>query len=139
WLRRLPFRAHGTDAADPGIPAALPDGPLWFAGFRDRHRPERHGRGDRDALRGLQPPGGALGRDRLRRHPSALSRRTRPCRVERWPARLALVLDGKLACMIIYGMPAERRTHVTWRCLVARPRDLSRRGRSKRRCRLLES
>jgi hypothetical protein len=33
--------------------------------------------------------------------------------VERWPACLAFVLDGKLARMIIYGTPAERRTHVT--------------------------
>src|SRR2546426_485486 len=82
-LHRLPFRAHWTDAADPGIPAALPDGPLRFAGFRDRHCPERHGRGRGDARRSLQPRGGVWGRDRRRRHPYALSRRPRPCRVER--------------------------------------------------------
>src|SRR5438128_2418927 len=49
-LHRLSFRAHRTDAADPGIPTAVPDRPLRFAGFRDRHRPERHGRGRGDAL-----------------------------------------------------------------------------------------
>src|SRR5438093_2063725 len=86
-LHRLPFRAHRTDAADPGIPTALPDRPLQFSGFRDRHRPERHGRGDRgDGLRSFQPRRGARGRDRRRRHPYAFSRRPRPCRVERWPA-----------------------------------------------------
>ena len=77
------FRAHRTDAADPGIPTAVPDRPLRFAGFRDRHRPDRHGRGRRDALRSFQPRGGVRGRDRRRRHPYALSRRPQPCRVER--------------------------------------------------------
>ena len=82
-LHRLPFRAHRTDAADPGIPTAVPDRPLRFAGFRDRHRPDRHGRGRRNALRSFQPRGGVRGHDRRRRHPYALSRRPRPCRVER--------------------------------------------------------
>src|SRR5262249_37276068 len=82
-LRRLPFRAHRTDAADPGIPPAVPDRPIRFAGFRDRHCPERHGRGRGDALRSFQPRGGVRGRNRRRAHPYALSRRPRPCRVER--------------------------------------------------------
>ncbi len=50
-LHRLLLRAHRTDAADPGIPTPVPDRPLRFAGFRDRHRPDRHGRGRRNALR----------------------------------------------------------------------------------------
>src|SRR5207244_4957642 len=70
----------------PGIRPAVPDRPLRFAGFRDRHRPARHGRGRRDALISFQPRRGVRGRDRRRRHPYALSRRPRPCRVERRPA-----------------------------------------------------
>ena len=35
-LHRLSFRRHRTDAADPGIPTAVPDRPLRSAGFRDR-------------------------------------------------------------------------------------------------------
>src|SRR5207244_7082523 len=82
-LRKDSFRAHRTDAADPGIPTAVPDRPLRFAGFRDRHRPERHGRGCGDALSSFQPRGGARGRDRRRRHPYALPRPPTPCRAER--------------------------------------------------------
>src|SRR5262245_49555141 len=82
-LRRLPFRAHRTDAADPRIPPAVPDGPLRFAGFCDRHCAQRHDRARGDARRSFQPPVGVRGRDRGRRHLYALSRRSRPRRVER--------------------------------------------------------
>jgi hypothetical protein len=41
-LRRLSFRSHRPDAADPGIPTAVPDRPLQLAGFRDWDRAERH-------------------------------------------------------------------------------------------------
>ena len=62
---------------------AVPDRPLRFAGFRDRHRPECHGRGRGDARRSFQPPAGVRDHDRRRRHPYALSRCPWPCRVER--------------------------------------------------------
>src|SRR5262249_17827438 len=64
-------------------PTAVPDWPLRLAGFRDRHRPERHGRARGDALRSSQPRASVRGRYRRRRHPYPLSRRPRPCRVER--------------------------------------------------------
>src|SRR5215467_1430920 len=80
-LRRLSFRSHRPDAADPGIPTAVPDRPLQLAGFCDWDRAERHDRARRDARRSFQPRASVRGRYRRRRHPYPLSRRPRPCRV----------------------------------------------------------
>src|SRR6516162_2732819 len=125
-LRRLPFQAHRTDAADPRIPPAVPDGPLRFAGFRDRHCTQRHERARGDARRSFQPPVGVRGRDRRGRHLYALSRRPRPRRVERQiqsPAK-----DGEPDARLANGC-AIVLAEVTNRLVVsskpARQRDLS--------------